>query len=132
MAKAIYVTSSVCLYVYLFVGMFVRLFDGLYFCDYSNITTSTLTIYYKAQYFEGGHLPITNPEVKGQRSRSQGPSRSNHVNQFFSKSFNSIFTKLCVYTTYIVLHNRLDFGKDPDTKTLAKSGICYIGWAFFE
>ena len=135
MAKAIYITSF-----RLFVSMYVCLFVCLDVKLWFLVVFSWYFLHFKSNYNHISGMDYVcqkasinaNFKVKGQRTRSQRPSRSNHANQFFSKSLNPIFTKFCVHITHFGAHNRLDFGKDPDTKTLAKSRICYIGWAFLE
>ena len=126
MAKAIYIGSSVCLFVCLLVCLFV--------CEFVNICfLEVFSLYLCRALHNLNHISdhcrlwqdtssSTSFEGQGQRSRSGWPVSQNHVNQFFSNSFDPIFAKLGEKIALSGAHNRLDFGKDPTNPSGSISG----------
>ena len=86
---------------------------GMFFHNYFIMTTTITAILYQVTYFYKLFLLQKKFQGQGQRSRSQWPHVQNHVNQFFSNSFNPIFTKLGENMALSGAHNRLDFGNNP-------------------
>ena len=123
MAKAIYVTSSVCLYFCSFVCLWVCLtpfFIAIILC-YSTITKSTLNIFCMAGYCSRRHLSMKKLEVKGQWSSLQWPPSPNHKNQFFSKTKNIVFLKFWEMVVLIGVHNRLHFERNRSRHSGSRS-----------